>query len=62
MEKFAFTPITKAFPEYTGNQASVIIKTNNGNIVKGMFYWNGGKPTFAAYGSEVLGVVAWAYR
>ena len=59
MKEIQFTPVNEALPE---RQAFVYIKRNDGTVTKGMFYMNGRKPTFAAYGSEVVGVLAWAYR
>ena len=57
-----FTNVCDALPEANGAQAFVYIKTANGRIWKGMYFMNGGKPTFASYGSEIANVVAWAYR
>ncbi len=51
------------YPEYRGNCARVIAITENGNRCRAMFYWNGGVPTFASYGSDITkSVVAWEYN
>lgn len=60
-----FISVNEALPETHNNAKSVYIKAERDGkekITKGMFYMNGGKPTFAAYGSTVEGVKAWAYR
>ena len=60
-----FISVNEALPETHGNAKSAFIKAERDGtekITKGMFYMNGGKPTFAAYGSTVEGVKAWAYR
>lgn len=62
MKEIQFTPVNEALPETKGSSVHVYIKRNDGSVTKGMFYMNGRKPTFAAYGSEVVGVSAWAYR
>ena len=50
------------YPEYKGNFAKVIVTTKSGNKCKAMFYWNGNKPTFATYGSDITeNVVSWEY-
>lgn len=56
-----FISVEKAYPETNGNAAHILMKCSSGKITKGMYYNNGGKPTFAAYGSEVSDVIAWAY-
>lgn len=61
-ENINFTSVNEALPETNGNQASVFMKRSDGRITAGMFYMNGGKPVFAAYGSSVENVIAWAYR
>lgn len=49
-------------PEYRRNQARVLIKTAGENISKGMFFYNGSKPTFVSYGSDITSAVTkWAY-
>lgn len=57
----AFTSINETMPNTNGSQAFVFIKCSTGNICKGMFYWNGTKPTFVSYGSTVDDVIGWAY-
>lgn len=57
-----FVSVNEAFPEYVGSQASVYMKCSDGRIRKGMFYYNGGKPVFASYGSQIENVIEWAYR
>lgn len=50
------------YPQYTNNQAKVIVTTENGNKKRAMFYWNGGKPTFASYGMDITdNVIDWEY-
>lgn len=56
-----FMDVSEGLPEYKGSAARVYIKKFDGGISKGMFYWNGRTPTFASYGSQVFGVVAWSY-
>lgn len=60
-ENIKFTSVKETLPEYQSNQARVYIKTADNRITKGMFYRNGGKPVFAAYGSQVENVTEWAY-
>ncbi len=53
--------------EYPNDLDRVYIKyksSYNGKIriIKGFFFWNGGKPVFAAYGGDVENVIAWAKR
>ena len=57
-----FISVNEAFPEYVENCASVYMKCSNGKIKKGMFYYNGGKPVFASFGSQINNVTEWAYR
>lgn len=57
-----FYSVNEALPEYTGGAALVYMKRSDGRVTKGMFYMNGNKPTFAAYGSEITNVIAWRYR
>jgi hypothetical protein len=40
---------------------TVFVITTNGKRAKAMFYYNGGKPTFASYGSVIENVIMWAY-
>lgn len=50
------------YPEYKRNQAKVIVTTKSGNKRKAMFYWNGNKPTFASYGTDITdSVIDWEY-
>ena len=56
-----FTNVSERLPDCKGSQVRVYIKKSNGSISKGMFYMNGRTPTFASYGSQIFGVVAWAY-
>jgi hypothetical protein len=56
-----FISVKKALPEYSNNQARVYIKCSDGRITKGMFYYNGGEPVFASYGSRITNVTEWAY-
>lgn len=50
------------YPQYKSNQAKVIVTTKSGNKTRAMFYWNGGKPTFASYGTDITeNVIAWEY-
>lgn len=54
--------IPHSYPKYESNQAFVITHTETGKMQKAMFYWNGGKPTFASYGSDITdSVVSWEY-
>lgn len=53
--------VINELPDAVGSWVSVYIETANGRIRKGAFYYNGGKPEFVSYGSEVLDVVRWAY-
>ena len=56
MENIHYIP--GEYPEHS----IVIIHLKNGNRAKGMFYWNGGKPTFVSYGSDITeNVVGWEY-
>lgn len=48
-------------PIVSHNQTIVFIETAGGAKSKAMFYYNGGKPTFASYGSIIEDVVRWAY-
>ena len=58
----AFVKVEDGYPEYKNNQARVMLKTSSGHICRGMFYWNGGKPVFASYGTDITDkVVAWDY-
>ena len=51
------------YPKYTNNQAKVIVTTKSGNKKRAMFYWNGGKPTFASYGTDITdSVIDWEYN
>lgn len=48
---------------YPTSQAYVIAHTETGNRCKALFYWNGGKPTFASYGTDITeSVIAWEYN
>ena len=50
------------YPQYKRNQAHVIVHFSDGGRSRGMFYWNGGKPTFACYGTDVTkNVISWEY-
>ena len=40
---------------------TVYVITADGKSAKAMFYYNGGKPTFASYGSVIKNVIRWAY-
>lgn len=54
--------IPHSYPQYENNQAFVIAHTATGKTQKAMFYLNGGKPTFASYGTDITdSVVAWEY-
>ena len=57
-----FMSVKEALPEYVGSQAFVYMKCSDGRIKKGMFYYNGGKPVFASFGSRINDVTEWAYR
>lgn len=59
-----YIPVNEALPKYVENCAFVYIKLKDGRIRKGMFYKNGGKPTFASYGAEIKieDIQSWAYR
>lgn len=57
-----FKSVNEALPEYVENCASVYMKCSDGRTRKGMFYYNGGKPVFASYGSQIDNVTEWAYR
>lgn len=61
-DNIKFISVNEALPEYVENQASVYMKCIDGRIRKGMFYYNGGKPVFASYGSQIDDVTEWAYR
>lgn len=51
------------YPKYNGDFVRVIAITKSGNKCKAMFYWNGSKPTFASYGTDITeNVVAWEYE
>lgn len=51
-----------SYPRYERNQARVIAHTRNGRRCRAMFYWNGTKPTFASYGSDITeSVTCWEY-
>ena len=62
IQNIKFTSVKEALPETNGNQAFVYMKRSNGKINAGMFYYNGGKPVFASYGSQINNVIEWAYR
>ena len=50
------------YPKYEKGFARVKIYFANGGKSRGMFYWNGTKPTFASYGSDVTKrVTCWEY-
>lgn len=51
----------RALPQVTNGQTQVYIMGSNNNVTRGMFYYNGGKPVFASYGSEMKDIRAWAY-
>ena len=61
-ENIKFVSVKEALPETNGNQAFVYMKRSGGRILGGMFYMNGRKPVFAAWGSQINDVIAWAYR
>lgn len=48
---------------YPKQDMPIHIKLKNGIKTKGFFYWNGGTPTFAAYGTplNVNDVIEWEY-
>ena len=51
------------YPKYVGDCARVTVTLNDGRKRKAMFYWNGKKPTFASYGSDISeNVTDWEYR
>lgn len=51
------------YPKYEGDCARVVVTTKNGRKRKAMFYWNGSKPTFASYGTDITELVTdWEYR
>jgi hypothetical protein len=51
------------YPKYCGDCARVVVTTKDGRKRKAMFYWNGNKPTFASYGSDISEkVIDWDYR
>ena len=55
--------IPHSYPKYQKNQAYVIAHTKSGNRIKAMFYWNGNRPTFASYGTDISDrVIAWEYN
>jgi hypothetical protein len=55
--------IPDSYPKYENNQAFVYAYKSNGSRTRAMFYWNGGKPTFAAYGTDITdSVVMWEYN
>lgn len=55
--------IPYSYPKYENNLAQVIVHTAPGKMQKAMFYWNGGKPTFASYGTDITDSVrAWEYN
>lgn len=58
-----FISVKEAYPK-DGEHVLIKYKGNGDDehIIKGFYYKNGGKPTFASYGSEVSDVIAWAYR
>ena len=57
-----FHTIPESYPKYKNNQAHIIAHTAPGKMQKAMFYWNGGKPTFASYGTDITAnVSAWEY-
>ena len=62
LENIKFVSVEDALPETNGNQAFVYMKKRDGSITRGMFYMNGRQARFASYGSNVDGVIAWAYR
>lgn len=47
--------------EYPDKDCKVLFKTadNPDAWRKGMFFWNGSKPEFASYGSEITNVIEW---
>lgn len=53
--------VVDELPDVVGSWVSVYIETANERRPKGAFYYNGGKPEFVSYGSEMLDVVRWAY-
>ena len=48
---------------YPKENIPIHIKLRDGRQTKGFFYWNGTKPTFASFGSEIDAkeVLEWAY-
>lgn len=48
-------------PTGARGEMTVYCITADGKRAKAMFYYNGGKPTFASYGSVVENVIRWAY-
>lgn len=51
------------YPEYSGSFVRVIVTTQSGNKCKAMFYWNGKKPTFASFGTDITeSVISWEYE
>lgn len=47
---------------YPKQHIPIYIFLSNGVKTKGMFYWNGGKPTFVSYGTDITDVVInWEY-
>jgi hypothetical protein len=48
--------------EYPKQNVPIYMFLVSGNKAKGMFYWNGGKPTFVSYGTEITNkVISWEY-
>lgn len=52
------------YPGHEKDWYSVLYRTASSPAKwrKGMFYWNGGKPTFAACGRTITDVIEWKYN
>lgn len=48
-------------PTEARGEITVFVITADRKCAKAMFYRNGGKPTFASYGSVIENVIMWAY-
>ena len=55
---------TMTYPGHEKDWYSVLYRTASSPAKwrKGMFYWNGGKPTFAACGRTITDVIEWKYN
>ena len=48
--------------KYPKQNIPIYCHLKNGNRTKGMFYMNGGKPTFVSYGTDISdSVIGWEY-